>query len=89
MTGTGFSSQCFPVRGLTRYKRQDENGIYMYSVFLLFVLPRLFILICCIHYFGATIKYSSTSMGRFFIYPVITSGFPKWSVLSTHVHWPR
>lgn len=24
--GTGFSSQCFPVRSLTRYKRQEEDG---------------------------------------------------------------
>lgn len=26
ISGTGFSSQCFPVRSLTRYKRQDEDG---------------------------------------------------------------
>lgn len=24
--GAGFSSQCFPVRSLTRYKRQDDDG---------------------------------------------------------------
>ena len=24
--GTGFSSQCFPVRSLTRFKQQDEDG---------------------------------------------------------------
>lgn len=26
ISGTGFSSQCFPVRSLTRYKRQDDDG---------------------------------------------------------------
>lgn len=26
ISGTGFSSQCFPVRSLTRYKREDEDG---------------------------------------------------------------
>ena len=25
-SSTGFSSQCFPVRSLTRYKRQDDEG---------------------------------------------------------------
>ena len=25
--GTGFSSQCFPVRSLTRYKGQDDDGM--------------------------------------------------------------
>lgn len=25
--GTGFSSQCFPVRSLTRFKRQDDDGM--------------------------------------------------------------
>ena len=26
ISSTGFSSQCFPVRSLTRYKRQDDEG---------------------------------------------------------------
>ena len=26
ISSTGFSSQCFPVRNLTRYKRQDDDG---------------------------------------------------------------
>ncbi|KAJ7328107.1 X-ray radiation resistance-associated protein 1 [Desmophyllum pertusum] len=26
ISGTGFSSQCFPVRSLTRYKRQADDG---------------------------------------------------------------
>ena len=26
ISSTGFSSQCFPIRSLTRYKREDDDG---------------------------------------------------------------
>lgn len=35
ISSTGFSSQCFPVRSLTRYKRQDDDGkLFIRSVFI-------------------------------------------------------